>query len=628
MDTPDLTRRETLAASALAGLAAATPAWAQDAATASAAPADGAQWNLADLYPDDAAWDAARQRVLADLPRLLACKGTLGRGADQLAAALTLQSDLGRAAARVYAYASLKADEDVRVSANQERQGAARDLYVALGEASSWMAPELLSLGKARIDGFVAANPVLRSRFDVALADVERQAGHTLSPEGETLLASAGAPLGALREVREQLVAAAIPWPTVTLSTGQSVRLDDQGYALHRDAPDRADRKAVFDAFWTEYGRFRAPLGAAYAAHVRADIFTARARRYPTSLAAALSSHDVPEGVYRTLVAEANRGLPQLHRYFELRRRMLKLPDMAYYDIYPPLVQLGRRFTVPEMRSLTLEALKPLGPDYVDTLGKATAARWMDPLPRPGKKSGAYMNPAAAYDVHPYLLLNLGQNYEGLSTYAHEWGHAMHTLLADRAQVYDKAAYPIFLAEIASTCNELLLAAYMVARARTREEKLFYLGQQLESIRGTFYRQTMFAEFELATHDRAEAGEGLSGDRFTAIYLDLLKRYHGPRVAIDPAYAAEWAYIPHFYNSFYVYQYATCVSAASYFARAILRGGARERDDYLAVLKAGGSDYPTVILKRAGLDMASAAPYRAVVATFKDTLDQAEALMA
>ena len=327
-------------------------------------------------------------------------------------------------------------------------------------------------------------------------------------------------------------------------------------------------------------------------------------------------------------MAEANRGLPQLHRYFELRRRMLKLPDMAYYDIYPPLVQLGRRFTVPEMRSLTLEALKPLGPDYVDTLGKATAARWMDPLPRPGKKSGAYMNPAAAYDVHPYLLLNLGQNYEGLSTYAHEWGHAMHTLLADRAQVYDKAAYPIFLAEIASTCNELLLAAYMVARARTREEKLFYLGQQLESIRGTFYRQTMFAEFELATHDQAEAGEGLSGDRFTAIYLDLLKRYHGPRVAIDPAYAAEWAYIPHFYNSFYVYQYATCVSAASYFARAILRGGARERDNYLAVLKAGGSDYPTVILKRAGLDMASAAPYRAVVATFKDTLDQAEALMA
>ena len=625
MDTPDLTRRETLTASALAGLAAATPSWAHDAAVP---PADGAQWNLADLYPNDTAWDAARKQVLADLPRLVAFKGTLGKGADQLAAALTLRSDLGRAAARIYTYASLKADEDVRVAANQERQGTARDLYVALGEASSWMAPELLTLGKARIDGFVAANPVLRNRFDFALADVVRQADHTLSPEGETLLASAGAPLGGLREVREQLVAAAVPWPTITLSTGQAVRLDDQGYTLHRDAPNRADRKAVFDAFWAEYGRFRAPLGAAYAAHVRADIFEAKARRYPTSLAAALSDHDVPEGVYRTLVAEANKGLPQLHRYFELRRRMLKLPDMAYYDIYPPLVQLGRRFTVPEMRGLALEALKPLGPDYVDTLGRATAARWMDPLPRPGKKAGAYMNPAAAFDVHPYLLLNLGQNYEGLTTYAHEWGHAMHTLLANRAQVYDKADYPIFLAEIASTCNELLLAAFMVARAKTREEKLFYLGQQLESIRGTFYRQTMLAEFELAAHDHAEAGEGLSGDRFTAIYLDLLKRYHGPKVAIDPMYAAEWAYIPHFYSSFYVYQYATCVSAASYFARAILHGGAKERDTYLGVLKAGGSDYPTAILKRAGLDMASVAPYRAVVATFSDTLDQAEALMA
>ena len=621
----DLTRRETLAASALAGVAIAAPAWAQDAAVP---PATGAAWDLTDLYADDAAWDAARRKLLAAIPSLTAYRGTLRQSADRLAAALALQSDLGRTAGRIYTYASLKADADLRIAADQERQAQARDMYVALGEASSWMAPELLTLGKAKIDGFVASNDVLRQRFDFALADVVRQAEHTLTPEGETLLASSGAPMAGFREVREQLVASGIPWPTITLSTGQQARLDDQGYTLHRDAPARADRKAVFDSFWGEYGRFKGPFGAAYLAHVKADIFHARARRYPTSLAAALSGNDVPEGVYRTLVAEANTGLPQLHRYFELRRRMLKLPDMAYYDIYPPLVQLGRTFQVPEMRSLTLEGVKPLGPDYVDTLGKATAARWMDPLPRPGKKSGAYMNPGAAYDVHPYLLLNLGQNYEGLSTYAHEWGHAMHTLLANRGQVYDKADYPIFLAEIASTCNELLLAASMVARAKTREEKLFYLGQQLESIRGTFYRQTMFAEFELIAHDRAEAGEGLSGDKFTAIYLDLLKRYHGPKVAIDPAYAAEWAYIPHFYSSFYVYQYATCVSAASYFAHAILHGGAKERDNYLAVLKAGGSDHPTAILKRAGLDMASPAPYQAVIATFKDTLDQAEALMA
>jgi oligoendopeptidase F len=620
----DLTRRETIAAAAtLATLAAAMPAWAQDKANT----ADPAAWDLSDLYPNDDAWDAARKKLLADIPGMLKYKGTLGSSADTLAAALVLQSDLGRTAGRVYTYISLKADADLRIAANQEKQAQAIDMYTALGEATSWIAPELLALGAAKIDGFIASNAALKSRFDFYLADIVRQAEHTLSPEGEILLAGTSSAFQGARDIREQLVASDIPWPTVTLSTGKKVRLDDQAYTLNRDAPNRADRKLVFDTFWAEYGAFKSSLGAAYLSHVKADIFRKKARKYPTSLAMYLSGNNVPEGVYRTLVAEANKGLPQLHRYFELRRKMLKLPDMAYYDIYPPLVQLDKKVTVPEMRPIVTEALKPLGPEYGAMFAKATAGKWMDPLPRPGKKSGAYMNPGAAYDVHPYLLLNLGENYDGMTTYAHEWGHAMHTLLANKNQLYDKSDYPIFLAEIASTCNEQLLAAYMVKQAKSKEEKLYYLGQQLEAMRGTFYRQTMFAEFELIAHDQAEAGEGLSGEKFTAIYLDLLKRYHGPNVAIDPAYAAEWAYIPHFYTSFYVYQYATCVSAASYFARSILKGGAKERDNYLTVLKSGGSDYPVEILKRAGLDMAGPTPYQAIIATFKDTLDQAEALM-
>jgi oligoendopeptidase F len=237
------------------------------------------------------------------------------------------------------------------------------------------------------------------------------------------------------------------------------------------------------------------------------------------------------------------------------------------------------------------------------------------------------MNPGA-YDVHPYLLLNLGDNYEGLSTYAHEWGHAIHSLLANSAQPYEKADYPIFTAEIASTCNELLLVQYLLGLAKTKEEKLFYLGQLMEMIRGTFFRQTMFAEFELVTHDKVEAGEGLSGEKFSRIYYDLLTRYHGPKVGMAADYGNEWAYIPHFYYNFYVYQYATCISAAGYFSQSILKGGAKERDNYLSVLKAGGSDYPVEILKRAGLDMTSPAPYQALVGLLKDTLDQAEALMA
>lgn len=613
----DLSRREALAAAAITAALTTLPTWAQT------APASAAAWDLTEIYPDDAAWDAARKKALADLPSLAAYRGKLGA---QLGPALIASSDLERTVQRIYTYASLKADEDLRVSATQAKKAQATDLATAYGEATAWMRPELIALGKDRIEAALAAAPALRPRFDFFLRKVIDTAPHTLTADEEALLAATGAPFAGSSDIRNQLVSADIPWPTVTLSDGKRMRLDDQGYTLVRDAAARPDRKLVFDTFWHAYGQYEHSLGAAYQARIKADIFTAKARKYPTSLAAALAPNAVPEAVYRSLVAETNAGLPQLHRYFELRRRLLKLPDMAYYDIYPPLVQLDRTFTLPEMRAVTIEAVKPLGPEYGAIFAKSTAARWMDPSPRAGKASGAYMNPGA-YDVHPYLLLNLSDHYDGLTTYAHEWGHAMHSLLAAKAQPYDKANYPIFTAEIASTCNEQLLVAYMVARAKTKEEKLFYLGQQLENLRGTFFRQAMFAEFELAAHDKAEAGEGLTGERFTALYVDLLRRYHGPKVTIDPAYAIEWAYIPHFYRGFYVYQYATSVSAASYFARSILKGGAKERDTYLGVLKAGGSDYPVAILQRAGLDMASPAPYRALVQTFKETLDQAEALM-
>ncbi|CAN5388824.1 hypothetical protein BH10PSE12_BH10PSE12_12910 [soil metagenome] len=458
------------------------------------------------------------------------------------------------------------------------------------------------------------------------MRDILRLAPHTLSSESEQIIASATAPLSSFSDIRDQLANSDLPWPTIMLSTGKKVRLDAQGYTLSRDAPDRIDRKLVFDSFWGAFGKYRNSFGAIYVAHVKGDIFKQKARNYKTSLEAAISGNDIPEAVYRTLVAEANAGLPQLHRYFELRRKLLGLPDLQYYDIYPPLVTLDTSFSLEAMRTTTLAAAAPLGKAYVSQLAKATAGKWMDPWPRAGKASGAYMNPGA-YDVHPYLLLNLGENYEGLSTYAHEWGHAMHSLLGNAAQPYQTADYPIFLAEIASTLNEQLLVAYMVEHARTKEEKIFYLGQQLESLRGTFFRQTMFGEFELAVHDRMEAGEGMSGETLSRIYLDLLKRYHGPKVGMDPAYAIEWAYIPHFYNSFYVYQYSTCIAAASFFSKAILSGGATERDNYLSVLKAGGSDYPVDILKRAGLDMTGPDPYRAVVALMGETIDKIETLM-
>lgn len=591
-----------------------------------AAATGGPAWDLNDLFASVEAWDAARKAVLETLPRLAAYQGTLGESPEAMTKALVDMSETALKALRVYVFASLKADEDIRISRNQERNSQAQDMFTALGQAVSWESPEILALGKDRVESFIAASDTLKRRFAFHLRNTLRQAAHTLDTQGEAILAAASSPLAGPQAIRGQLVAADIPWPTVTLSDGRTQRLDDQGYTLTRDAPNREDRKKVFDAFWARYNEYQGTLGTTLATKLKGDTFEAQMRKYPSSLAMALSGNNVPEAVYRTLVAETDAGLPQLHRYFQLRRRMLKLPDIHYYDIYPPLVSLNRKFTLADMRNVTLEALKPLGPDYVKQLGAATAAKWMDPLPRPGKRSGAYMN-GAVYDVHPYLLLNLGENYEGLSTYAHEWGHAMHTLLANKAQPFEMADYPTFTAEIASTCNEVLLTRYMLDHAGTREEKIYYLGMRLENLRGTYFRQTMFAEFELKIHEMAEAGEGLSGESLSRVYLELLKRYHGPQFVIDEPYAIEWAYIGHFYYLFYVYQYATSITAGTWFANSILRGGEAERERYLDVLRAGGSDYPTEILERAGLDITRPEPYRELIADFGRTMDEIEALM-
>ena len=480
-------------------------------------------------------------------------------------------------------------------------------------------------MGAAKVAAFEAADPGL-AKFKFQLSAVLLKAPHTLGEEAEGVLAAAESPLSGPGDIRTQLVLSDIPYPTVTLKGGPA-RLDAQGYTAHRGSPDRAERKQVFDAYWPVYSQYKTSLASALSGMVRGHMFRAKSRHYGNSLQAALAGDNIPEGVYRTLIAETRAGLPALHRYFDVRRRLLNLPDMHYYDIYPPVTSSDRAFTLAEARTLTLEAVAPLGKDYVDTLAKATSARWMNAYPSKGKASGAYMN-GSAYDVHPYLLLNHNNNYEGVTTFAHEWGHAMHTVLARRAQPYEMSNYPTFTAEIASTHNEQLLSAHMQAGAKTKAEKLFYLDALLELIRGTFFRQAMFGEFELAMHETVEKGEALSADKLTAMYLDLLKAYHGPGVVIDEAYAIEWASVPHFYYNFYVYQYATSIAASAYFSQQTITGDPKKVENYLGVLRAGGSDYPVEILKRAGLDMTTPAPYRALVAKFTAALDEIEKVMA
>jgi oligoendopeptidase F len=585
-------------------------------------------WDLTELYPTDAAWAAERKSVADALPGLAGIKGTLGKDAADLAKGLRTISDLQRRLARLSTYAGLKRDEDTRNAANQDRHQRAELLSTDLASATAFVNPEIIQIGQARIDQFIAADPALKP-FTFMLKDILRQAPHTLGVEAEGVLAAAGQVRAAPKTVYTLLANADLPWPTITLSDGLKVRLDSQGYTATRDLPNRDDRKAVFEAFfgkWAEYGK---SFGATLGGGMQGTIFEAKARHYPSALSYAIAEHNVPDAVYRTLIDETNKGLPSLYRYFTLRKKMLGLSELHYYDMYVPLVKSDKRYTVDEAEKMTLTAVKPLGQDYVDTLAKDFAAHWMHALPQLGKTPGAYMNPGA-YDVHPFVLANFTGNYDSVSAIAHEWGHAMHSVLANHAQPYETADYPIFLAEIASTCNEMLLQDNLIANAKTKEDRLFFLNQAVETIRTTFFRQAMFAEFELKAHEAGEAKEALTGESFTSIYLGLLKRYYGDAqgvVKIDDLYGVEWAYIPHFYNDFYVYQYATSLAAAAYFSHAIAAGDTKVRDTYLGVLKSGGSDYPYDILKKAGLDMASPAPYQALVARLNMLLDQMEALM-
>jgi len=590
-----------------------------------------AQWNLSDLYATPQAWTDAYQRTRTTVAGLDRYKGALGSDANALLTALIAISDARRETARLFVYASLKADEDLRVDSNVERRQLAGSLFTELGEKTAWLAPEVQALGAARIKSFSEQSPALRQRFDFYLTETLRRAPHTLGLEGESVLARTGDVLGQPYNVFSQLVDAELPYPTIEIA-GKKVVLTQSEYEKYRSSDDRALRKAVFDAFWTAFKTYQGTIGSNLTTQVMGDVFAARARRFETSLQQALFRDNMPEQVYRTLVAQANAGLPTLHRYLRLRKRLLGIQDeLAYYDNYPPLFKLGTppRFTVADSQRITLEALAPLGDEYLNLLKRGLAASWTDFYPRQGKRSGAYVN-GGAYDVHPYVLLNHNDDFESLSTLAHEWGHAVHTMLAQANQPYEKAGYSTFIAESASIGNELLLSDYLVRTAKTRDEKLFYLSHQLESIRTTFFRQVQFAEFQLQMHEVREKGEALSGASLTESYCALLRRYYGEAqgvMKIDPRYCVEWAYIPHFYFGYYVWQYATSMAGAAQFAEEIEgKNSAQARDRFVTMLKAGGSDFPYEIYRRAGVDLAQPAPYQALLRRMERVMDQIEAL--
>ena len=585
-------------------------------------------WDLTDIYPSLEAWQAAFDQVKKDVDKLSDHQTSFTKSASKLADFLEAQSAATKEFYRVAVYTSLQNDEDQRVAETQQRRAEIRALGTKFSESVSWVDPALLELGDKKLKKFLKKEPRL-APFDTYILDLIRTAPHSLDKKGEAMLASAGAMTSSPNQIYSMIANADIPWNEITLSDGKTIRLDQAGYGGARSNPNRADRKKVFDQFWATWKEYEDSLGATLNSEVQANIFQAKARNYDSVLQWQLSQENLPEAVYRTLVEQVNENLPTLHRYFKLRGKILGIDDLRYYDIYPPLVEMETDFGVEASKQITMEVLKPLGKEYNQHLAAALSSNWAHVYPQPGKRSGAYMN-GSVYDVHPYVLLNHNDDYNSLSTYAHEWGHAVHTMLAKREQPFEKASYSTFTAEVASTINEILLEEHLIANAKSKQEKLFYLGQALESIRGTFFRQTMFAEFELAIHEAAEKGEPLTGAIFTQKYGDLLKRYHGDAegvLKIDDAYAMEWAYIPHFYYDFYVFQYATSISGAAWFAERFLKGDESVRDAFIQTLKAGGSDYAYQILLDAGVDMASPEPYQALVRRMEDIMDRIEKLL-
>src|SRR5215831_16906456 len=523
------------------------------------------KWNLADLYPSDAAWRAAKEAFAAELPSIGKFKGRLMSSPTTLADGLDTLYAKDKEFSRLASYASLLADQDTRDSTHQGMRQEITQLAATFGAETAYINPEILKAGNAVIERFLAGEPRLKPyRHD--LEELMRRSAHTLSDSEEKILADARPMAGSASSVYGILANADFPYPTVTLSDGRAVKIDQAAFADLRALPNRDDREKVMSAFFTALGGFSRTFGTTMNAEVQKVLFYTKTRHYKTALETELDGPNVPVSVYTRLVDGVNKNLPTFQRYLKLRKRMMGLDDLHYYDLYAPLVgSVKLEYTPEEAQKLVLGAVAPLGAEYQKTIQKAFDDRWIDLLPNPGKRSGAYSS-GGVYDVHPYMLINYNGKYADVSTLAHELGHTMQSYFSNHTQQFPNAGYPIFVAEVASTFNESLLNDYMLKQITDDATKLSLLGNYLEGIKGTLFRQTQFAEFELRVHQMAEKGEPLTGESLDKLYLDITRKYYGHEKGIctvDDYVQHEWAFIPHFYLNFYVFQYATSFTASA-----------------------------------------------------------------
>lgn len=588
------------------------------------------QWDLDSLYPSLKDWERDFNAFInlqqkPHWPQIGAYRGTLKQGPQKVKEALQTILELERKLVKLYTYVHLRHDEDIAQSTFKAAYEQAVAAIHYFSQETAWLQPELLTLSEEVLETYLDS-PVLKD-YRFYLEKMIRLKSHTLSPENETLMALAGQALQTSHKAFSAINDADFKFGSVLDQAGVERPITHGTYSLYIRDQDRTLRERAFKQYHQQFLKYENTLCELLTGQVQNHVFNARARRYPSSLDAALFPKNIDTSVYHALIQAVNEKLNVLHRYMRLRKKVLGVSQLHLYDVYVPLTsEMDIRMPYQEAEDIVIECVAPLGTDYQNALKQGfKQQRWVDRYENQNKRSGAYSS--GCFDSQPYILMNYKDILRDVFTLAHEAGHSMHSLYSHRNQPYHYSDYPIFLAEVASTFNEDLLNRLVLKKFPSKEEKIFLLNQKIEDIRGTLFRQTMFAEFELLIHQKVEQGIPLTPQLLKEEYRALNQKYFGPDVVIDEEIEIEWARIPHFYYNFYVFQYATGISAALALAERVVKGGNKEREDYLNFLKAGSSRYPIEILKLAGIDMTSPAPVKAAIQKFEDAIKELEALI-
>lgn len=582
-------------------------------------------WRLEDIFATDEDWEAEYKKLEEDLPEIETFQGELATSADKLYNLLKLQDELSERLGKLYTYAHMRYDQDTTNSFYQGLNAKAEMLLTKASSVMSYIVPEILAIEEEKIEQFLNEKEELKL-YEKVLRDIAKRRPHVLGEKEEALLAEAGEVLSTASQTFGMLNNADLTFPTIKNEDGEEVELTHGRYSTFLESKERRVRKDAFQALYDTYGKFKNTFAATLSGNIKKDNFYAKVRNYDSARQAALSNNHIPEEVYDNLVEAVNERLPLLHRYVELRKKVLGVDQLHMYDLYTPLVpEVDMKVSYDEAKEYVMKGLEPLGSEYQSVLQEAFENRWIDVEENRGKRSGAYSS--GAYGTNPYILLNWQDNINNTFTLAHELGHSVHSYYTRKHQPYRYGDYSIFVAEVASTTNEALLNDYLLKNLDDDKEKTYILNYFLEGFRGTVFRQTMFAEFEHDIHMRAQNGEALTADKLTEIYYELNKKYYGPAIVSDEEIGLEWARIPHFYYNYYVYQYATGYSAAMALAQQILDEGEPAVKRYIEFLKAGSSDYPIEVLKRAGVDMNSKQPILDALDVFEEKLNEIEKLL-